>query len=90
MMPTCPTSIGLDLVGLDLERRFASIFAMPMTVSYAASRTRGSTLPYARDDDGFVLREWPFTADARMAEESEVEFRLLSNFCTSAELWHIE
>ncbi len=61
-------------IGLELERRLASIFVMPMAVHGDAYGTRASTLAYARAGGGFVLRERRFGADARMAGESAVDF----------------
>ena len=61
-------------IGLDLERRLASIFVAPMTVNGEAYGTRASTLAYARADGGFVLRERRYDAGARMTGESSLEF----------------
>jgi len=61
-------------IGLELERRLASIFVMPMAVRGDAYGTRASTLAYARAGGGFVLRERRFGLDAGVAGESVVEF----------------
>lgn len=61
-------------IGLDLERRLASIFVMPMTVNGETYGTRASTLAYARAEGGFVLRERRFGEDAGLVEESGAEF----------------
>jgi uncharacterized protein with NRDE domain len=61
-------------IGLELERRLASIFVMPMTVHGDAYGTRASTLAYARAGGGFVLHERRFGVDALATGESVVEF----------------
>jgi len=61
-------------IGLDFERRLASIFVMPMRVKDEAYGTRASTLAYMRADGGFVLRERRFGEDAGVVGESVVEF----------------
>lgn len=61
-------------IGLELERRLASIFVMPMNVHDDAYGTRASTLAYEHAGGGFVLRERRFAPDAVVAGESLVEF----------------
>jgi len=61
-------------IGLDFERRLASIFVMPMSVKGEAYGTRASTLAYASASSGFVLRERRFGEDAGVVGESVVEF----------------
>jgi uncharacterized protein with NRDE domain len=61
-------------IGLDFERRLASIFVMPMTVHGEAYGTRASTLAYARAGGGLVLRERRYGADANVTGESVVDF----------------
>ena len=61
-------------IGLDFERRLASIFVMPMNVKGEAYGTRASTLAYARAGGGYVLRERRFGEDASMTGESEIKF----------------
>jgi len=61
-------------IGLDLERRLASIFVTPMSVHGEAYGTRASTLAYACARGGFVLRERRYGADARVTGESSLEF----------------
>lgn len=61
-------------IGLELERRLASIFVAPMIVRGEAYGTRASTLAYARAGGGGVLHERRFSAEALRAGESRVEF----------------
>jgi len=61
-------------IGLELERRLASIFVMPMTAHGEAYGTRASTLAYARADGGSVLNERRYAADAQVTGESSLEF----------------
>jgi len=61
-------------IGLEFERRLASIFVMPMSVHGDAYGTRASTLAYACAGGGFVLRERRYGADARVTGESSLEF----------------
>ncbi|MBN8886383.1 MAG: NRDE family protein [Rudaea sp.] len=61
-------------IGIEFERRLASIFVMPMAVHGDAYGTRASTLAYARADGSFVLHERRFGADARASGESRLEF----------------
>ncbi|MFT3793083.1 MAG: NRDE family protein [Rudaea sp.] len=61
-------------IGLDLERRLASIFVMPTSVRGEAYGTRASTLAYARGGGGFALRERRYDAHARAPAESAIDF----------------
>jgi uncharacterized protein with NRDE domain len=69
---TRPDDKDLPQTGIDLEleRRLASIFVMPMNVHSGAYGTRASTLAYARARDGFVLHERRFDADAKVSGET--------------------
>ena len=58
-------------IGLDLERRLAPIFVMPISVKGDAYGTRASTLAYAQGRE-LVLRERRFDAQANMSGESEL------------------
>jgi uncharacterized protein with NRDE domain len=73
---TRPEDVDLPDTGIDieLERRLASIFVTPMSIHGGAYGTRASTLAYAREDGGFVLRERSFGADARVSGDSASMF----------------
>lgn len=58
-------------VGLDLERRLATVFVMPISAKGAAYGTRASTLAYACDGE-LVLRERRYDAQANVSGESVV------------------
>jgi len=59
-------------ITLELERRLASIFVMPMSVHGDAYGTRASTLAYARTDGSHVLCERRYDAVANVAGEAEL------------------
>ncbi|MBS0565923.1 MAG: NRDE family protein [Proteobacteria bacterium] len=61
-------------IGLELERRLASIFVMPMSVRGDAYGTRASTLAYARADGSHALRERRYGPDALVTGESALDF----------------
>ena len=60
-------------VGLDLERRLAPIFVMPIGVKGESYGTRASTLAYAHAD-GLVLRERRYDALADVSGETTLTF----------------
>ena len=59
-------------VGIELERRLAPIFVMPIVVKNESYGTRASTLAYARAQ-GFVLRERRYDEYAHVSGETTLE-----------------
>src|SRR6185312_1351505 len=62
-------------IGLDLERRLAPIFVMPLSVKGDSYGTRASTLAYAQGGE-LVLRERRYDAQAKPSGESALVVRI--------------